>query len=416
MKQLFLGAVAVGLTCISFTVAASDIVDGVAAIVNERVITYSEVKNYVQPLVAQLRRDYSGDELVEKVRTTQVDALNRLIERALIIDEFKEKGYNIPEKVVEEQINDFIANDFGGDRAAFIKTLQAQNMTLSQFRERERERIIVQAMLNQKTQREVVVSPYKIEKYYKDHPDDFKVDEQIKLRMILIRKSPPLPASIPSTGSETDQPQAAVTELTPSASTTNLPAPSNAASNEPGPSVTETDAPAPGPPASVTSTNEAAHATILTNETASAGATNGPEVTATATNSPAQPPVDPHRALADEILAKLDEGESFESLAKVYSEGKEGHGGGDWGWIGHDVLRKELNETAFSFKPGEHSRLIETDDGYYILQVDDLKSAHARSLAEVRDEIEKTLLQQQRTKMQDEWVKELRAKAYIRLF
>jgi hypothetical protein len=34
----------------------------------------------------------------------------------------------------------------------------------------------------------------------------------------------------------------------------------------------------------------------------------------------------------------------------------------------------------------------------------------------VRDEIEKTLLQQQRTKMQEQWVKELRAKAYIRLF
>ena len=37
-------------------------------------------------------------------------------------------------------------------------------------------------------------------------------------------------------------------------------------------------------------------------------------------------------------------------------------------------------------------------------------------LGDVRDDIEKVLLQQQRSKMQEDWVKDLRAKAYIRLF
>jgi parvulin-like peptidyl-prolyl isomerase len=391
MKRFFPALAAIVLAFAGATAVAVDIVDGVAAIVNERVITYSEVKNYVQPLVAQMRRDYSGDDLVEKVRSTQVDALNRLIERALIIDEFKEKGYHIPEKVVDEQINDFIANDFGGDRKAFVRTLQAQNMTLAQFRERERDRVIVQAMLNQKTQREVVVSPYKIEKYYREHTDDFKVDEQIKLRMIFVKKTPPPPAPAPSGAGLTNEPQPDIAE--------------------------------PATAAAPAATNDAETATVATNETPVAATNETPVVTTnqtsvaeTTTNAPAPPAVDPHRALADEILAKLDEGESFESLAKVYSEGKEANAGGDWGWIGRDVLRKELNETAFSLKPGEHSRVIETAEGYYIIGVDDIKPAHVKSLAEMRDEIEKTLLQQQRTTMQEQWVKQLRAKAYIRLF
>ena len=107
---------------------------------------------------------------------------------------------------------------------------------------------------------------------------------------------------------------------------------------------------------------------------------------------------------------------SFDSLAKSYSEGKEGHQGGDWGWVGRDELRKELSEPAFLLKPGAHSRLIETTDGYYIVQVDDVKTAHTKPLAEVRDVIEKNLLQEQRAKMEQEWVKQLRAKAFIRLF
>jgi parvulin-like peptidyl-prolyl isomerase len=135
-----------------------------------------------------------------------------------------------------------------------------------------------------------------------------------------------------------------------------------------------------------------------------------------ATAAPAPPPVDTQRRLAEEILAKLDAGDSFESMARVYSEGKEAKEGGDWGWIGRDILRKELNETAFSLKPGQHSRVIETAEGYYVLQVDDVKAAHTTPLAEVRDDVEKTLLQQQRAKMQEDWVKDLRSKAYVRLF
>jgi hypothetical protein len=155
-----------------------------------------------------------------------------------------------------------------------------------------------------------------------------------------------------------------------------------------------------------------------TNQVAESVDTNQVAKSAIATPAPAAPPqpVDPRRKLGDEIVAKLDEGASFESLAKLYSEGKEAKEGGDWGWIGKDVLRKELNEVAFALKPGQHSRLIETQEGYYILEVDDVKSAHTKPLAEVRDEIEKILLQQQRQKMQENWVKDLRAKAYIRYF
>jgi parvulin-like peptidyl-prolyl isomerase len=160
-------------------------------------------------------------------------------------------------------------------------------------------------------------------------------------------------------------------------------------------------------------TNAAEAATTNTTATASTNETNAPTVA----KEPAAPaPVDLQRKLADEILAKLDAGDSFESMARVYSEGKEAKEGGDWGWIGKDVLRKELNEIAFSLKAGQYSHVIETAEGYYILQVEDVKPAHTVALAEVRDDIEKILLQQQRAKMQEDWVKDLRAKAYIHLF
>lgn len=361
--------------CIAWAVA--DVVDGVAAIVNDRVITYSQVREYVMPAAQQLRRSYSGQDLVDRIKAAQQDALNGLIERALIVQEFKDKGFSFPDTVVDEELNQVIASDFGGDRAAFTRTLAAENMTLSQYREQLRDRIIVQAMRQRKAQQEIVVSPYKIEKYYQDDLDQFKLGDQIKLRMIFIKTTPaqPAPALPPPVTSQPAGGTSAVDQAT------------GAITNEtPAPAVTE------------------AASTSTTNEPAPVEA------------APAPAPVDPRRRLAEELLSKLDAGDSFDSMARVYSEGKESREGGDWGWIGRDVLRKELNEVAFTLKPGQHSQVIDTAEGYYILQVDDVNPAHTKPLSEVRGEIEKILLQQQRIKVQEQWVKSLRAKAYIRLF
>jgi parvulin-like peptidyl-prolyl isomerase len=446
---------------------AADIVDGVVAIVNDKVITYSEVMTLVEPVDRELRRSYSGQDLEDQRRKAQVDALNNLIERALIVQEFNTKGYKIPDSMVEQQITDIIANEYGGNRAAFIKTLEAENLTLSQFREQERERVIVQAMRSHKIQQAVIVSPYKIEKYYQQHLDDFKVGDQIKLRMIFIKRGEPVSAEATATESvsstATNQLPQANSEST--VATTNVAAEATASTgtvvqvlstltnvselvatnSTAGVSAGETNAltltkepaaaaatngaeatagtsPAAVAEATTAATNgtasEATNPVAVTSagETNTTAATTGAETNVTAVAAPAPPPVDLQRKLAEEILAKLDGGDSFESMARVYSQGKEAKDGGDWGWVGRDILRKELNEIAFSLKAGQHSRLIDTPEGYYILEVEDVKPMHTTPLAEVRDNIEKTLLEEQHVKMQEDWVKDLRSKAYIRLF
>ncbi len=431
--RLVLAAAAV--LALTATVNAQDLLDGVAAIVNDKVITYSEVREYVQPVVQELRRDYEGKELYGKVREAQMDALNNLIERNLILQEFNEKGYNIPSTVVDEQLNDHIANEFGGDRAAFIKTLEAQHVTLSQYRDKLREQIIVQAMRNRKTQDEVVVSPYKIEKYFQENQDQFKVGDEIKLRMIFVKKGELVPVAEPApvaTNAPAAAPETQVTNQTADAGATNQVAETNAAAsaaplvqtnavvstNQVAPATEAAATNQPVSPSETSSTNQVAE----TNTAMSAAAlvqTNADVSTNQPPPAPPPPPVrmvDPRRELGEEIVTKLNEGASFDSMARVYSEGKEGKEGGDWGWIGHDVLRKELNDIAFNLKPGQHSKLIVTDEGYYILQVDDVKPAHTKPLPEVRDEIEKILLDQQRARMQQEWVKQLRTKAYIQMF
>jgi peptidyl-prolyl cis-trans isomerase SurA len=166
--------------------ADHEIVNGIAAIVNGDVITYSQVHDLVEPRERLLRSQFQGDELIAKIKEARLAALKDLIDRQLIIQSFNKEGYQIPEHYVDQQIEEVIHDSFGGDRNTFIKTLQAQNFTLGEFRKMETEKMMVQAMRAKNAKPSTIIPPAKIDEYYRQHRDQFSSKEEVKLRMIMI--------------------------------------------------------------------------------------------------------------------------------------------------------------------------------------------------------------------------------------
>ena len=162
------------------------IIDGIAAIVNGDIITYSQVRGLSGPRERLLRNQYHGEELEKQIQEARKLALKDLIDRQLIVQSFHNEKFELPEHFVDERINDIIREDFGGDRSTFIKTLQAQNWSLSDFKKNEMEKIIVSAMRGKNVKRVTMVSPTKVMDYYKQHRSEFTAKEQVKLRMIMI--------------------------------------------------------------------------------------------------------------------------------------------------------------------------------------------------------------------------------------
>jgi len=75
---------------------------------------------------------------------------------------------------------------------------------------------------------------------------------------------------------------------------------------------------------------------------------------------------------ADDLLARLKKGESFEALAKQYSEDySNASQGGDLGWFPRGRMVKEFDDTAFRLKKGELSGVVKTEFGYHIIQLED---------------------------------------------
>jgi peptidyl-prolyl cis-trans isomerase SurA len=173
------------ICCAAFAQEAQ-VVDGMAAIVNSDVITYSQVRQLSAPREKLLRSQLTGQELENKLKEARQMALKDLIDRRLIIQAFKKESYEIPDHVIDQRVHDIIRESFGGDRNTFVKTLEAQNYSLGEFKEKEMERIIVQAMRSHNVKTNYIISPTKIEDFYRKHRDLFTSKEEIKLRMIMI--------------------------------------------------------------------------------------------------------------------------------------------------------------------------------------------------------------------------------------
>jgi parvulin-like peptidyl-prolyl isomerase len=168
--------------------AEEQILNGIAAVVNSEVITYSEVQELVGPREKSLEEQYKGQELEDKVRDLRMSAVQALIDNQLIVQEFDKNKYSIPDYVVDQEVQSRIKGQFGGDRAAFIRTLEAQGMTMDRFRKMVRDDIIVQAMREKSVKEDTIISPEKIQEYYLTNHDQFTSAEQVHLRMIVIKK------------------------------------------------------------------------------------------------------------------------------------------------------------------------------------------------------------------------------------
>lgn len=367
MKRFFL-ILAVTLTAGVLAPAQMKFANGIVAIANESIITHQEVEMVVQPTMQSAAQTFgpNSEQFRLRVSEARADALQQLVERQLVLADFKSGGRVLPESIIDERIKE-ITRERYGDRVTLTKSLQAEGLTFEAFRQRTRDNIIYDVMDSHNVRQAVLVSPAKIERFYQTNLTRFKLADQVKLRMIVLKATP------------------------------------------------------------------------------------------------GNPP-DDVRGVALGILRKIDEGAPFAEMASVYTEGLGKKDGGDWGWFEQSKLSGGFADIALSLTKGQHSGLFsqgrEADDSYWIYRydpagrvisgrkysareafieerkfdqaghdnlparptefnlmlVDDKKEAHTKPLTEVRDEIERELLGQERARLRRQWVERLKGKSFVRYF
>lgn len=122
------------------------------------------------------------------------------------------------------------------------------------------------------------------------------------------------------------------------------------------------------------------------------------------------------KAEAEALREEINGGGNFAELAKQYSldPGVDSNSG-DLGFIQRGFMEPSFEDAAFSEEIGQAAAIVETSQGYHILQVTDRKSDSKASYEERKDELRNELIDSQIYELIDPWLQQLRDKASIEL-
>jgi peptidyl-prolyl cis-trans isomerase D len=99
------------------------------------------------------------------------------------------------------------------------------------------------------------------------------------------------------------------------------------------------------------------------------------------------------RVRADELLARIKEGEDFEALARDASEDPGSKDkSGDLGFFGRGQMVKGFEDVAFALEPGSMSDVVETSFGFHIIRTEAYRAADHQSYESVRSEIAREII------------------------
>lgn len=168
----------------------------IRAVVNGEPITQTMVDSAVQTQVQIWLMGNKGmvskAEAEREIRRMEESALEDLIDRNLILSEFKKLGGQIKDQYVDEAINNFVSERFKGDRDQFMAELKKTGMTIAQFREMQRDQIAIQALRSKHGGEETVPNtPWEKRAKYDEIKGEFASEGQPKVSIISIPKQTP---------------------------------------------------------------------------------------------------------------------------------------------------------------------------------------------------------------------------------
>ena len=192
--MLIAGAVAGSAPLVN---AEAVLVNGVQAVVDTSVVTLGEVQSMTLPAEKVLYGQYRDQPRVfyRKLSDARNDTLKQLLERQLVLHDFN-ASFDKPEqrvvlekminKEVDQEIQAEIRSRFGGNRMLLVQTLRAEGITMERHRQQLRDRMLVTWLRQKNISSEIIVSPHRVEAYYAAHRDEFKVQEEVKVRVIAL--------------------------------------------------------------------------------------------------------------------------------------------------------------------------------------------------------------------------------------
>jgi peptidyl-prolyl cis-trans isomerase SurA len=161
--------------------------NGIAAIAEGEIITLEQLRKELEPIIPRLRVEAKNEQaFAARIDQLSKEVLQNMIDRILIVKAAEEKGLLLPPSYIDQEYDEVITRDFGGDRGRFLDYLKAQGLTPREYRKNIYKRVVVNVMRQQNRKSQSEISPERIQDFYIKNKVRFYQEEAVHLRQIIL--------------------------------------------------------------------------------------------------------------------------------------------------------------------------------------------------------------------------------------
>ncbi len=146
----------------------ANVVDRSVAIVNEDIITLSEVNELGKPFFQKITEETPANQLNEALQQARKVVIDKLIDKKLLIQEAKKHNLRVSDEEVENALQRILANN-KKNMEQFRQEIGSMGLNEKQYREDLREQILSSKLINYEIRSKVIIPEDKIIDYYDTH-------------------------------------------------------------------------------------------------------------------------------------------------------------------------------------------------------------------------------------------------------
>lgn len=166
---------------------ASVLLDRVVAVVNQEVITWSDLYKAMEFEASDKMRELSNEERMKIFKENEAEFLEKLIDMKLMLQTARRSGIDATVEEVNEAIND-IKKKYSLDEPSLIESLKKEGFTLDEYKKKLAEQIILSRIVSQQVRNKIVVPQSDIDKEMAKSREVLAEGESYRIRQIFFKK------------------------------------------------------------------------------------------------------------------------------------------------------------------------------------------------------------------------------------
>jgi peptidyl-prolyl cis-trans isomerase SurA len=173
-------------------VSSGNVVNAIAAIVNDEVVTLHEVYSESQPLIREAEKKSTVDAAVR----TQIRhaALEHLIEKRLLDQKIKELNIKVSDEEVKQAIDDVRKQNNMVSQEVLVSALASQGLTFEQYRSQLKEQIEKLKLVSMEVRAKIQVGETEMREYYEANRAKYSEEDTFRARHIFFKVNEKAPS------------------------------------------------------------------------------------------------------------------------------------------------------------------------------------------------------------------------------